>query len=161
MDFDLLDLREAAGKEYWVQLRLGDTLLFADMEKQERPCRVKVASAAEPKVEEAMKAVTRAGSLYRSIEAQVALAPNRQQRQALEKRLEEAEKEAEKALTRFLVVSIRDWENIQKGGEPLKFSDEALKDMAQPKAPLFRIAASLAEDAASAQSPFSESAPAS
>ena len=33
MDFDLLDLREAADKEYWVQLRMGDTLLFADMDK--------------------------------------------------------------------------------------------------------------------------------
>lgn len=160
MDFDLLDLREAASKEYWLHLRLGETLLFADMDKQERPCRVKVASIAEPDVEDAMKAVTRAGTLYRGVEAQLAQAANRQQRQAVEKRLADAEREAERALSRFLMTAIRDWENIEKGGKALPFSADALKDMAQPKAPLYRMASQIAEDAASAQSPFAESAPA-
>lgn len=157
MDFDLLDLREAADKEYWVQLRMGDTLLFADMEKQERPCRVLVASMAEPGVEEATKAVSRAGTMYRSLEAQLAAAANREQRRAIEKRLGEVDREAEKCITNFLMRSVRQWENIVKGSDPLPFSDEALKDMAQPKAPLFRMASAIAEDAANAQNPFSGS----
>ena len=159
MDFDLLDLREAGGKEYWVQLRLGDRLLFADMAKQERPCRVKVASIANPDVEDALKAVTRVGRMYRGVEAGLADA-NRQQRAALEKRLTEVEQESERALSGFLNVAVRDWENIERGGELLPFSKDALKDMAQPKAPLFRLAASIAEDAASAQDPFADPAPA-
>lgn len=157
MDFDLIDLREAASKEYWVQLRLNDTLLFSDMGKQERPCRVKVASISEPEVEEATKAVTRAGNMYRALEAQLTGAVNRQQRQVIEKRLSEVEREAEKALTDFLVKTVIDWENIEKGGKPLEFSRDALKDMAQPKAPLFRMASAIAEDAANAQNPFFES----
>jgi hypothetical protein len=157
MDFDLIDLREAASKEYWVQLRFGDTLLFSDMEKQERPCRVKVASISEPGVEEASKAVTRAGNMYRALEAQLAGVANRQQRQTIEKRFAEVEREAEKALTDFLVKTVIDWENIDKGGKPLDFSHDALKDMAQPKAPLFRMASAIAEDAANAQNPFIES----
>ena len=157
MDFDLLDLREAAGNEYWVQLRMGDTLLFADMDKQQGPCRVLVASMAEPGVEDAAKAVSRAGTMYRAIEAQLAVAPNREQRRAVEKRLADLDREAEKCISNFLLKTVRGWENINKGGEPLAFSDEALKDMAQPKAPLFRMATAIAEDAATAQSPFSES----
>ncbi|MAH32275.1 MAG: hypothetical protein CMG78_09595 [Marinobacter sp.] len=157
MDFDLLDLREAADKEYWVQLRMGDTLLFADMDKQERPCRVKVASIAEPGVEDATKAVGRVGNLYRTVEVQLANASNRDQRRAAEKRLVEVEREAEKCLTTFLVKTIRGWENLVKGGELLPFSAEALLDMAQPKAPLFRMASAIAEDAMSAQNPFSRS----
>jgi hypothetical protein len=160
MDFDLLDLREAAGKEYWVHLRAGDRLLFADMDKQERPCRVKVASVANPEVEQALKAVTRAGRMYRGLEAALADA-NRQQRAALEKRLGDVERESERALTSFLMKSIVGWENIEKGGKDLPFSREALADMAEPKAPLFRLAQAIAEDAASAQDPFAESAPAS
>jgi len=160
MDFDILDLRGAAGKEYWVHLRVGDRLLYADMENQERPCRVLVASIADPEVEEALKAVTRSGRLYRSVETALGEA-NRQQRKALEARLEAIERESEKALTRFLTTAIRGWENIERGGKPLPFSQEALADLAEPKAPLFRLAATIAEDAASAQDPFSEPAPAS
>lgn len=156
MDFDLLDLRNAADKEYWVQLRHGDTLLFADMDKQERPCRVKVASVAEPGVEDAMKAVARVASMRQSVEAQLSVAPNREQRKALEKRLDDVERETDKCLTTFLIKIVRDWENIDKGGKPLPFSEEALRDMAQPKAPLFRLAGLIAEDAASAQSPFTD-----
>jgi hypothetical protein len=78
----------------------------------------------------------------------------------LEKRLAEVEQESERALSGFLNVAVRDWENIERGGEPLPFSKDALKDMAQPKAPLFRLAASIAEDAASAQDPFADPVPA-
>lgn len=159
MDFDLLDLREAADKEYWVQLRMGDTLLFADMDKQQGPCRVLVASMAEPGVEDAAKAIARAGALYGAIEAQLAVAPNREQRRAVEKRMAELDREAEKCISNYLLKAVRGWDNIEKGGEPLPFSDEALKDMAQPKAPLFRMASAIAKDAAAAQSPFFESDP--
>ena len=110
-------------------------------------------------VEDALKAVTRVGRMYRGVEAGLADA-NRQQRAALEKRLAEVEQESERALSGFLNVAVRDWENIERGGEPLPFSKDALKDMAQPKAPLFRLAASIAEDAASAQDPFADPVPA-
>lgn len=154
MDFDLLDLREAADKEYWVHLRMGDTLLYADKDQQ-RPCRVKVASIAELGVEDAMKAVSRVGTMSANLEAQLAGA-NRQQRAGVEQRLDQAEREAEKCLTQFLVKTIRGWENIEKGGKELPFSDEALKDMAQVKAPLYRLAANIATDMGEAQSPFAQ-----
>ena len=155
MDFDRLDLREAADNQYWVHLRMGETLLFADMDKQERPCRVKVASVASPDVEASMKAVTRAGSQYSAVEGQMALA-NRNQTKELENKLNGLEREAEKALTHFLVTSVKGWENIEKGGKPLEYSLDALKNMAAPKAPLYRLATTLAQDAAGAQSPFVE-----
>lgn len=154
MDFDILDLREAGSREYWVQLRHGGTLLFADMDKQERPCRVKVASIAEHEVEQAVKAVMRVGGMVGNLEAQLVAAPNKQQRTQLEKRLEEIEREAERCITAFIVKAVRDWENIEKGGKVLPFSTAALEDMAQPKAPLFQLAIAIAEDAGRAQNPF-------
>jgi len=153
MDFSNLDLREAASKEYWVHLRLDDTLLFAGKDK---PCRVKTASAASPEVEEALKAVTRVGALSTNIEGQLALAANRQKRRAIEGKIDEVERDAERALTRFLCTAIVDWENIEKDGKSLPFSKEALSDYSQPKAPLFRLAVTLAEDMREAQSPFAE-----
>ncbi|RDC66553.1 hypothetical protein HME9302_00004 [Alteripontixanthobacter maritimus] len=44
--FDTLDLRNAEDEEYWLHLRHGETKLYADMDKQEGPCRVRVASPA-------------------------------------------------------------------------------------------------------------------
>ncbi|MEW4469003.1 hypothetical protein AB1K62_14345 [Parasphingorhabdus sp. JC815] len=155
MDFDLLDLRTAAGKEYWVHLRLGNTLLYLDMDKEEKPCRVKVASSVEPGVEDATKAVMRAGRMFQAAEDALSIA-NRDNRAALEKRLDQLERESEKCLTAFLVKAIKGWENIEQGGKELKFSPEALEDLAQPKGPLFRMAATIAEDSAKAQSPFAK-----
>lgn len=151
MDFGLLDLRRASEQEYWVQLRVGDTLLKTDDDK---PCRVKVASIGEPGVEDAIKAVTRVGRLSQQIEAQMALAPNVKEREVIAKRLDTVEKEAERCLTTFLIKAVRGWENIFVGGEEVKFSQSALADMAEPKAPLFRLAASIAADMAEVQDPL-------
>lgn len=153
MDFDQLDLRTAAGKEYWVHLRLGDTLLYLDMDKEQKPCRVKVASSVEPGVEDATKAVMRVGRMFQAAESALATA-NRDQRAGLEKRLDQLERESEKALTAFLMKAVKGWENIEQGGKELKFSPEALEDISQPKGPLYRMAASIAEDSAKAQNPF-------
>lgn len=155
MDFSSLDLREAADKEYWVHLRLGDVLLYAD-DAKEKPCRVKVGSIADPEIEQAAKAVTRSGNASATVEAQLANAANRDKRREIESRLDDIERQAEKAVVRFLMCSIKGWENIEKGGKPLEFSSEALKDMSQPKAPLFRLALTLAEDMGKVQSPFSQ-----
>ena len=160
MDIDQLDLREAADQEYWLQLRVGDRLLFCDMKKQERPLRVKVASVAKSGVEDAVKAVTRAGRMSASAENALVHA-NRQQRAELEKRLEEIERTTEKAITRFLTTAILGWENIERGGKPLPFAIDALDDLSQKGAPLYRMAIAIAEDAALAMDPFTDAVSAS
>lgn len=154
MDFDLLDLRQTAEKEYWVHLRLGDTLLYADMDKQEGPCRVKVASISNPDIEAQLKAVNRVATRFSHAEAEFAGAKDRQARLATEKRLDSIDAEAEKIFSNFLCEIILDWENIQKGGNTLPFSADALKDMSAKGGPLFRMASTIAGDAIKAQSPF-------
>lgn len=156
MDFDLLDLREASEKRYWIGLRLGNTLLFRDMKKQEGPCRVQVKSPAEAQVEEALKAITRAGNRESLLASQLASAPNRDERRAIESRLDDAERDAQKAIKRFLTTVICDWENIERGGKIVPFSDEALQDMAEPKGPLFRLAIAISQDMVKAIDPFTE-----
>lgn len=157
MDFALLDLRTAAQKTYWVQLRYKDTPLYAGGDDA-RPCRVNTASVADPDVEQAVKTVQRIGRLTAQLEMQLAAAPNREQRKAIEKRLDDVERQAEKSLTGFLKTAIKGWENIAVDGKPLPFSDEALDDMAQPKAPLFQLAMNIAADMAEVQSPLSQAA---
>lgn len=157
MDIDAFDLREAATREYWLQLRMGDRLLFCDMEKQERPLRVKVASVAKQGVEDAVKAVTRLGRMMASAEAQLVNA-NRQQRAELEKRLDEIERSTEKAIARFLTTAILDWENVERGGKPLPYSKDALADLSEKGAPLYRMAFEIAEDAGAAMNPFGSAA---
>ncbi len=153
MDFDALDLRKAADKEYWIHLRRGDVYLYQDMEAQERPYRVKVASIAKPGVDDAIKSVTRAGRMLASGEAQLIQA-NRQQRVDLEKRLAGIEAEADKAIKRFLMAAILDWENIQSGGKDVKFTRDALDDFSDKGGPLHVLGLDIAEDVASAMSPF-------
>jgi|GEM_PF-2764693 len=153
MDFDLLDLRQTADKEYWIQLRLGSTSLFADMEKQERPCKIKVASVSNPEVEALVKSVSRIGQRYGRAEMEYSSA-NREQRVGLEKRLDSIDKEAERLFGEFIIRVVLDWENIDKGGKPLKFSDDVLKDMSVKGAPLYRMVKEIAEDSAKAQNPF-------
>lgn len=157
MDIGQFDLREAADQEYWIQLRVGDRLLFNDMKKQESPLRVKVASVAKPGVEDAVKSVTRAARMAHTVEAQLAVA-NRQQKVALETRLDEIERTTEKALTRFLLTAVLDWENIERGKEALPFSKDALAELSEKGAPLYRMAMAIAEDVAVAMDPFSGAA---
>lgn len=153
MDFAALDLRKAAEKEYWVHLRRGDTLLYADMDKAEGPCRAKVASISRPGVDDAIKAVTRAGRMLANAESQL-IGANRQQRAALEKSLERIEADAEAAIKRFLMTAILDWENLMVGGKEVKFSREQLDDWSEKGGPLHVLGLDIAEDVAAAMSPF-------
>lgn len=156
MDFDKLDLRSAGEAEHWLPLRLGDTQLFRDMEKKEQPCRIKVASPASSGVEAALKAVNRLAQREQTIAAKLANAANREERRALERQLDAVEEEAEKSIKNFLTTAIVDWENIDKGGEPLPFSRDALCDMSEAKAPLARLATTIARDMAKVLDPFTE-----
>jgi hypothetical protein len=153
MDFDALDLRKAADKEYWVHLRRGETLLYKDMEAREGPCRVKVASIAKPGVDDAIKAVTRAGRMLGQGEGQL-ISANRQQRAELEKRLAEIEGMAEAAIKRFLMTAVLDWENIVAGGKDIPFSRDTLDDMSDKGGPFHVLGLDIAEDVAAAMSPF-------
>jgi hypothetical protein len=153
MDFGALDLRKSADKEYWIHLRRGDVLLYLDMEGQTKPCRAKVASIAKPGVDDAIKAVTRAGRMLGSGESQLIQA-NRQQRAELEKRLAGIEVEAEAAIKRFLMTAILDWENIEIDGKEVEFSRDQLDDWSDKGGPLHVLGLDIAEDVASAMSPF-------
>jgi hypothetical protein len=155
MDFGSLDLRKAADKEYWVHLRRGETLLFLDMEGQKGPCRAKVASIAKPGVDDAIKAVTRAGRMLAAGEAQLINA-NRQQRAELEKRLAGIEKEAEAAIKRFLMTAVLDWENLYDEGKDVPFSRDQLDDWSEKGGPLHVLGLDIAEDVAAAMSPFTK-----
>ena len=157
MNIDQFDLRATETREYWIQLRVGDKLLFCDMEKSERPLRVKVASIAKQGVEDAIKAVTRAGRMMNAAEAQLVQA-NRQQRVELEKRMDEIERTSEGALTRFLTTAIVDWDNLERDGKLLPYSKEALDDLSAKGAPLYRMALEIAGDAAIAMDPFTVAA---
>ncbi len=156
MDFAKLDLREAATEEHWLQLRIGQTLLFAQDDKQ-KPCRVKVATAADPDVKAALKAVERAGRSCAEFESQLATA-NRQQKVELERRADDADAIAEKAIRQFLKVAVRDWENIFIGDDEVAFSASTLSDLSEPKAPLFRLATTIAEDMGEIHNPFLKAA---
>jgi hypothetical protein len=153
MDFGALDLRKAADKEYWVHLRRGDVYLYQDMEAATAPYRVKVASIAKPGVDDAIKAVTRAGRMLGAGEAQLIQA-NRQQRAELEKRLSSIEVEAEAAIKRFLMTAVLDWENIQVDGKDVPFSRDMLDDWSDKGGPLHVLGLDIAEDVAAAMSPF-------
>lgn len=153
MDFAKLDLRAAANQETWVHLRVGDNLLYADDEKQERPCRVKVASVANPAVEDALEAAQLANEAGLKMRAQYH-ASNRSDRLGAEKRLKDASQRANKLISAFLVCSIVDWENIEVGGGLLAFSKDALADMCEAKAPFFRMASEIMEDMGKLASPF-------
>ena len=159
MDFGKLDLRAAADQEHWLHLRVGDTLLYLDEEKQEGPCRVKVRSVANDEVERALKVGTRAARAVATAESQLATA-NRQQKGEIEPRLDALEKQLEKALQAFLTTAIVDWENIQVGGKSLPFSKEALADMSEPKAPFARLATAIMDDMGNLASPFGKPDPA-
>lgn len=156
MDFANLDLRAAASKEYWVQLRVGDTLLYADEKVQKKPCRVRIGSPADPEIEEAAKAVKRVGHIYAQVELSLGATKASQQQKQVERRLDALDREAEVLLQDFLRKAIKGWENIEFDGKELAFSPSALEDMSQPKAPLFRMATEIAEDAAKAVDPFSD-----
>lgn len=155
MDFSKLDLREAAGRQDWVHLRVGDTLLFADEDKQERPCRVKAASVTEPGVEGALKAMERAGRKSESLEAQLITA-NREQKKEVERQADEAARASEKAISAFLRLVIVGWENIEVSGKEVEFNADALHDLTEPKAPLFRLAPTISKDLAALYNPFSK-----
>lgn len=157
MDFAKLDLRAAAEQETWVHLRVGDILLYADDEKQEHPCRVKVASVANPDVEKALKAGMRAARAVAAAETQLATA-NRQQCAELEKRLDVMERQMEKALQLFLATAILDWENIEFDGNDLPFSKQALADMSEPRGPFSRLASAIMEDMGNLANPFGKPA---
>lgn len=158
MDFAKLDLRTKANEEHWVQLRMGDTLLFADMDKQEGPCRVKIAAIANDKVKAALKVVMRLGDQTERLSASLASEQNKSKRESIIARLDQIEKEAETAFEQFITISVKDWENIEAAGKPLAFSEDALADFAKPGAPLFRMANEIAQEAAKAQSPFTKAA---
>lgn len=155
MDFGSLDLRKAADKEYWVHLRRGDVLLYADMDKpcEANRCRAKVASISKPGVDDAIKAVTRAGRMLAAGEAQL-ISANRQQRAELEKRLEGIEKDAEAAIKRFLMTAILDWENLIVDDNAVPFSRDQLDDWSEKGGPLHVLGLDIAEDVAAAMSPF-------
>lgn len=157
MDFGSLDLRKAADKEYWIHLRRGDVLLYADMAKGENPCRAKVASISKPGVDDAIKAVTRAGRMLAAGEAQL-ISANRQQRAELEKRLEGIEKDAEAAIKRFLMTAVLDWENLEIDGKFVPFSRDQLDDWSDKGGPLHVLGLEIAEDVAAAMSPFGKPA---
>ena len=158
MDFAKLDLRNAGDTEHWLNLRLGETRLYADMGKQEGPCRLLVASPASDGVEAVLKGVQRAMSRQAAVAEQLATAVNRDQRRAIETRLDNAETEAQKAVEKFLNTVVLGWENIQLGGKGLKFSKEALADMTEPKAPLARLVMFIVEDMGKLHDPFTEAA---
>jgi hypothetical protein len=160
MDFGALDLRKAADKEYWIHLRRGDQLLYADDEVCEKPCRAKVASISKPGVDDAIKAVTRAGRMLGAGEAQLIQA-NRQQRAELEKRLAGIETEAEAAIKRFLMTAVLDWENLQVDGKDVPFSRDMLDDWSDKGGPLHVLGLDIAEDVAAAMSPFGKAGSAS
>lgn len=152
MDFAKLDLRETADNQFWVHLRVNDVYLYAG-EGNEKPCRVRVASITDPGVETALKAVERAGRSSAAFESQLSTA-NREQRKALESRADAAEVAAQRCITQFLTTVVKDWENIEIDGKPLEFSQEALVDMSQPKAPMFRLATAISKDMAELYDPF-------
>ena len=154
MDFAKLDLRAAAEQETWVHLRVGDILLYADDDKQERPCRVKVASVANEVVERSLKTGIRIAKAVAAAEAQLATA-NRQQSAELEKRLDALEKHMDKAQKDFLLTAILDWENIEIDGKVVEFSKATLSDLSEPKAPFARLAKAIMEDMGDLASPFS------
>lgn len=156
MDLDLLDLRQAAEREYWVHLRLGNTKLYSNMDDMEGPCRVKVASVANPEVERQITAVERVGKRFSHAEFEYSSAKDGQVRKALEKRLDLIDSEASKLFSKFLQTIVLDWENLEKDGKPLPFSPEALADLSEKGAPLFRMATEIAEDAGKAQHPFTQ-----
>ncbi|RDC59789.1 hypothetical protein HME9302_00984 [Alteripontixanthobacter maritimus] len=156
MDFDTLDLRNAEDEEYWLHLRHGETKLYADMDKQEGPCRVRVASPASNGVEPVMKSVQRSIGRQAALSDQLANAVNREQRRTAETRLDQAEEQTQKAVQTFLNTVILDWENIEKGGKKLTFSKEALADMTEPKAPLSRLVMTIVEDMGKLHDPFTE-----
>lgn len=158
MDFGKLDLRTTAEQEYWVHLRLGDKFLYADMEKQEGPCRAKVASVSAPNVKDALRSVLRGSDQMERVSNLIALEANDTKRAALESRLVTLEREAEATFERFLLVLIRDWENITLDDKPLKFSQEALADYAKPGAPFYRLVSEIAQDVSKAQNPFTKAA---
>jgi len=114
---------------------------------------VKVASIAKPGVDDAIKAVTRAGRMLSAGEAQLIQA-NRQQRAELEKRLSSIEVEAEAAIKRFLMTAVLDWENIQVDGKDVTFSRDMLDDWSDKGGPLHVLGLEIAEDVAAAMSPF-------
>jgi len=152
MDFAKLDLRESASEEHWLQLRVGQTLLFAQSDKS-KPCRIKVATAADPRVKAALKAVERAGRSVSEFERQLTTA-NRQQKVEIERRADDADAIAEKAIKQFLNVAVRGWENIFVKDDEVSFSPSALADLSEPQAPLFRLATTIAEDMGEIHNPF-------
>lgn len=154
MDFGKLDLRGSAEIETWLHLRVGDEFLYADDDKQKRPCRIKVASVANNEVEAALKAGRRAAVAVAKAEDQLASA-NRQQRAEFEKRLDSLERRMEDALKAFLAVAIVDWENIEIDGKAVSFSEERLADLSEPKAPFARMATAIMEDMGNLLNPFS------
>jgi len=157
MDFAKLDLRSAAGSESWLHLRVGEQYLYLDDEAQIGPCRVKVASVADPSVERALTIAERAGHSASALRFDYSRA-NRQQKAEMEGKLDAAEKAATKAVAELLITAIRDWENIHFDGKPLEFSADALADLCQPKAPFFRMSGEIMEDMAKLASPFGKPA---
>jgi hypothetical protein len=152
MDFAKLDLRTTAEQEHWLHLRAGDHYLYND-EAETEPCRVRVASVAKPEVEKALTAAERGVQAVTALRHDLARA-NRQQRAEIEPRLDAAEKRAAELQSAFLVAAIVDWENIEVGEEPAKFTKAALADLCEPKAPFFRLAGEIMEDMAKLASPF-------
>ena len=155
MDFAKLDLRRTAEDEYWLHLRAGTMLFYADEATKQRPSEVQILSPSSPEVEGLLKSIERVGKLFARTEMSLVGSSAAQARRETERQLDALDKEAEALLTRFLVQSIRNWRNIMVDGEELPFTQENLLDMAQPKAPLFRLAQFIAEDAGRALDPFS------
>jgi len=156
MDFSALDLRKASNREYWVHLRSGDTLLYRDMDKQEGPCRAKVASISKPGVDEAVKAVVLAAQIGAECVREMGTVVSNSRSKELAKRHAEIDKMASQAIKTFLMMAIVDWENIEQDGKLVPFTREQLDDWSEKGAPLHRIGFEIAGDVAEAMSPFSQ-----
>jgi hypothetical protein len=154
MDFGSLDLRKSAEKEYWIHLRRGDTLLYADMGKKEGPCRAKVASISKSGVDDAIKSTMLAARLLAECEAAMVGATSSMKRAELKKRHGEISDEADASVKRFLMLSILDWENLQVDGKAVPFSREQLDDWSDKGGPLHVLGLEIAGDVADAMSPF-------
>ena len=158
MDFAKLDLRNTSEEKYWVHLRLGDTLLFSDMDNKEGACRVQVAAASSNEVKASLKAALREADQVNRVADLLAQEENTTKRDKYSERLVKLDRSLDETLTRFLMAAVKDWENIEFDGAPLKFSQDSLAELSKIGAPLHRMANEIASDLAKAQSPFTKAA---
>lgn len=154
MDFAQLDLRNASTKEYWVHLRIGDTLLYSDMDKQEKPCKVKMAATTSVEVKAALKTTLREADQVERVSNLLAQEDNNAKREKLKDRLIKLDKALDETLENFLNIAVKDWQNIEYDGKPFIFSSDNLAQLSKVGAPLHRMASEIAQDTSKAQSPF-------